>query len=108
MKRWYEKHTVLSRNIELMRDMTDQQRDHLALGIMRIIKEQNPTLLDDFVENFPMEIHRKRWYDQDPYLWLIINGLEYAKNDLISNVECYLEIESAKFPDESGENQPVS
>ena len=79
MKRWYEKHTVLSRNIELMKDMTDQQRDQLALGIMRIIKEQNPTLLDDFVENFPMEIHRKRWYDQDPYLWLIINGLSMRR-----------------------------
>lgn len=90
MNRWYEKHSVLSRNIDLMKDMNVDQRDHLLLGIMKIIKQRNPSLLDDFVADFPMEIHRKRWYDKDPYLWLIINGLQYGSADLISEIESFL------------------
>lgn len=101
MSRWYDKHTILSREIDLMRDMDDQQQDHLMRGIMKIIRQRCPTLLDDFVDDFPMDIHRKRWYDQDPYVWLTINGLQYAQDDLIRAVESYLESESSQFPRQS-------
>lgn len=101
MSRWYDKHTILSRAIDLMRDMDDEQRDHLMPGIMKIIRQRCPTLLDDFVDDFPMDIHRKRWYDQDPYFWLTINALQYAQDDLIRAVESYLESASSQFPQQS-------
>ncbi len=98
VQRWYEKHTILNRHIELMRDLDEERRDQILVGLMKLIKERSPTLLDDFVDDFPMEIHRKRWYDQDPYLWLIINGLQYGSDELISEVESYLVAEIGELP----------
>lgn len=102
MKRWYEKHTVLSRNIDLMMDMDEERRDYLVRGIMNVIRRYSPTLLDDFVHDFPLDIQRKRWYDKDPYLWLTFNGLQYGSDKLISQVESYLETERGQLQHSGG------
>ena len=46
-------------------------------------------LIDRHVLEFPMT-NRRRWYDKDPYSWLIINALKYANKDLITDVILYL------------------
>lgn len=96
MKRWYERYTVLSRNMDLMMDMDEERRDYLVRGIMNIIRRDSPTLLDDFVHDFPLDSQRRRWYDKDAYLWLTFNGLQYGSDQLISQVESYLESERAQ------------
>ena len=96
MNRWYDKHENLGHNIELMKKMSPSCRNGLIDGIMVIIKSFNPTLLDDFVLDFPMDIYRHRWYDKDPYLWLTINGLCYASGKLQDAVGCYMEEERLK------------
>ena len=78
-------------------DVTDANfRDYLLSGVMGIIRSHDRQLLDKFVSEFPLDFNRRRWYDQDPYLWLIVNGLSYAGQDLLDAVADYLENEQQK------------
>jgi len=36
---------------------------------------------------------KRRWYDQNPYCWLIINGLKYADDIFLQKVIDYLQRE---------------
>jgi hypothetical protein len=96
MNRWYDKYEKLGCFIDGMKDMAANQRDQLVRGIMKIIRKHNPDLLERFVLDFPLELSRQRWYDQDPYLWLTINGLQHAEIDLLETVTLYLEEEYTK------------
>lgn len=97
MNRWYDKHEKLGRNIDLMKKMTRPQLNHSLQGILEIIKDFNPTLLDDFVLDFPMDMYQKRWYDKDPYLWITINGLSFGNNMLWDSVAAWLEKEQQRL-----------
>ena len=46
-------------------------------------------LIDRHVLKFPMT-YKRRWYDKNPYSWVIINALKYANKDLITDVILYL------------------
>ncbi len=54
MNRWYDRHEVLGRNLDLMEGMTEFRRNHLLEGINVIIKDSKPTLFDDYVLDFPI------------------------------------------------------
>ncbi len=99
MYRWYDKHEKLGRNIDQMKEMDKPQLDRILRGIFEEIKGFNPTLLDDFVLDFPMDMYQKRWYDKDPYLWLTINGLSYGNKDLWDAVAFWMEQEKQRVED---------
>jgi len=89
--RWYDKYEKLGEYIEGMKDMETGRRDRLVRGIMEIMRRHCPDLLERFVLDFPLDISRQRWYDNDPYLWLTINGLQFAPPDILATVTLYLE-----------------
>ncbi|MFQ5994868.1 MAG: hypothetical protein ACE5K1_07215 [Acidiferrobacterales bacterium] len=95
MARWYDKHDELGRYLDLIAHMHDDERDEFVKGIMHLIKQIQPNLLTDLVLEFPLDLFRRRWYDKDPYLWLVFNGLEYAGQDLISKVIDYFKRQPA-------------
>ncbi len=90
MSRWYDKHEELAGYIESLEVMDKEKRDELLIGTISLIKQYDTDLLDNFVQEFPMEIYRRRWYDKDPNTWLVINGLEYAEPNLLEAVTEYL------------------
>ncbi|MBN1981319.1 MAG: hypothetical protein JW795_07310 [Chitinivibrionales bacterium] len=90
-KRWYDKDKKLSKYLEYFKTMKKDFRDELVGGIMDIIKENQSSLIDDHVLEFPLNLNQRRWYDKDPYLWLIFNGLSKAENSLLEKVKEYLE-----------------
>lgn len=92
-RRWYDKHVTLRQSIDMMETMDEPRRERLTVGIMKVIQKDSPTLLDDFVSEFPLGVCNRRWYDQDPNTWLVFNGLKYAGPELITLVENYLETE---------------
>lgn len=94
MNRWYDKYEKLGDQIDRLKFTKRSHRDQLVQGVMKIIKKDTPSLLDRFVMDFPLDILRRRWYDKDPYLWLIINGLKYADKDLLDKVTEFLEEEN--------------
>lgn len=97
MARWYDKHEKLGKYLDGLKGKDEKARDGLITGIMLLIKENDPHLLDDLVMGFPLSLHRRRWYDNDPYLWLIFNGLEYAEEKLLNKIASFLEIEASKL-----------
>ena len=60
-----------------------------SIDIKDIIMDYDNELIDRHVLKFPMT-YKRRWYDKDPYSWLIINALKYANEDLITDVILYL------------------
>jgi hypothetical protein len=90
---WYNKNKKLGFNIDKLKNLPFYRRNHIVQGIMCLMKQHEPDLLEEFVLDFPLEINRRRWYDDDPYLWLIINGLRYGSKQLHQLVFIYLEKE---------------
>ena len=88
--RWYDRHKRLTECLEMLRLIPGKYRNMIISRVMVLIKEDQPDLLDKFVLDFPLDIQRRRWYDKDPYLWLIFNGLRYAEKPLITRVTRYL------------------
>lgn len=89
MARWYDRHDELGEYLDLMAELSPEQRDELVKGIMAIIKRESPDFLTDLVLQFPLDLFRRRWYDKDPYLWLVFNGLEYADDAVVEKVIDY-------------------
>ncbi len=91
MARWYDRYNRLGEYLDLMTELSPEKRDELVKGIMVIIKRENPDFLTDLVLQFPLDLFRRRWYDKDPYLWLVFNGLEYADDAVVEKVIDYFE-----------------
>lgn len=89
MTRWYDRYDELGKYLDLMAELSPEQRDELVKGIMVIIKRESPDFLTDLVLQFPLDLFRRRWYDKDPYLWLVFNGLEYADDAVVEKVIDY-------------------
>ncbi len=89
MTRWYDRHDKLAEYLDLMAELSPEQRDELVKGIMVIIERESPDFLTDLVLQFPLDLLRRRWYDKDPYLWLVFNGLEYADDAVVEKVVGY-------------------
>lgn len=96
MSRWYDVHKKLCKNIDKLKFTEKSLRDFMLSKVMKMIRLHDPHLLDKFVARFPLDIQRRRWYDRDPYLWLIINGLEYGNKKLLDEVADLLDEEQRK------------
>ncbi len=88
--RWYDKYNELAQYMDHFKKAGPKISDKILVGMINLIRKTNPKILSDFILNFSLEINRRRWYDNDSYLWLIINGLEYADESLIQKVTEYL------------------
>jgi hypothetical protein len=88
--RWYDRVPALRRELESLRAMNARCRDHCVREILMLVKQSHPALMDQFVMQFPLNILRRRWYDKDPYLWLVFNGLRFADDPLLSVVSARL------------------
>jgi len=89
--RWYDKHPKLAGLLEGLRCIEGSELDAIISAVMKAIKLITPNLLESYVLDFPLDIKRRRWYDRDPYLWLIFNGLRYANKKLLTAITILLE-----------------
>jgi hypothetical protein len=91
-KRWYDKNKTLALLLWILktRDLSDQER--IVAGMKEIIMEYDQDLMDRWVLEFPLTTKR-RWYDQNPYSWLVINSLKYADSRLLGGIILFLKNE---------------
>ena len=87
--RWYDKYPDLSKSIADLKNLSKKERDKLILGLKDVILNYDNELFDKYVLEFPMT-NGKRWYDKDPFSWLVINVLKYAEEDLITDIILFL------------------
>jgi hypothetical protein len=65
--------------------------EKIVRDLMDMIKDYDPVLLDRFATEYPLEMNKQRWYDQNPYCWILFNGLRYAPDEVIELVIEYFE-----------------
>lgn len=88
-KRWYDKDPKLRSLMKLLRVIEPSVQDRIITGMKELIMEYDPELMDRWVLEFPLTTKR-RWYDKNPYSWLVINSLKYADTSLLGGVISYL------------------
>ena len=92
--RWYDRFPSLSRNLERLREKPDKSRTYVINNIIQIIRDKNPELLNpEHALDFPLDPKKRRWYDQDPYFWLLVNTLSKADEQIIEAVAQYFSLE---------------
>jgi len=88
-KRWYDSNPRLALLLNLLKNQDKECRDNIINHLKEIITKYDDTLIDRHVVDFPMT-EKRRWYDQDPYSWLVINSIKYADKELIKRIISYL------------------
>ena len=87
--RWYDKYPDLRIMLDKLREMKKWERDKIILEIRDIINNRDRCLFDKYVFEFPLS-SRQRWYDKNPFSWLVINAMKYADENLITDIILYL------------------
>ena len=87
--RWYDKHPELMELLGALRHSRDSEQERIIGGMKELIMGHDPELMDRWVLEFPLTTKR-RWYDKNPYSWLVINSLKYADRRLVRGVIGYL------------------
>ena len=82
-------HLDLKKSIDKLKDLNKQDGEEIIHGMKNLILNYDDELMDKHAVEFPMTC-RRRWYDKDPYSWLVINSLKYADKDLITDIILYL------------------
>jgi hypothetical protein len=90
-KRWYDEIPELREQIERLKHVGKEKRDKIFDGIKQLESDFDSKLIDLHVLEFPMNL-RRRWYDQDPTSWLMINALKYADRPLLQRIIDYLKL----------------
>jgi hypothetical protein len=91
MNRWYNQHPNLEKSLDAFKDMEHKTRDPIVKGIMELVQQDDPSLLHcENAFDFPLDFKGRRWYDSDPYLWLMVNTLKIADDRLLQSVDDYL------------------
>ncbi len=91
MNRWYDANRKLRYYLGYLQHVDRPLREKIVRDLMDLVKEYDGVLLDRFAEEYPLEIRKQRWYDQNPYLWILFNGLRYASDELVDIVIEYFE-----------------
>lgn len=89
-RRWYDKNKILSEKIERLRRMHPEQEYQIVLGLLDLLRAEQPEALEKFVIPTDIESWNRRWYDDDPLFWLAINGLKNADKQVVDKVIRYL------------------
>ena len=87
--RWYDAYPDFSRALEWLKGLEKRDRDKAILDMKDMIMDYDDELIDRHVFQFPLT-QKRRWYDKDPYSWLVINALKYAEKELLDRVTAYL------------------
>lgn len=90
-KRWYDKDKRLAKQIGAFMKIHPKYRYEIVQGLLAIIKELDPDILNRFTVPSDIEEWSKRWYDDEPTFWLVINGLKFANEELLKKVMEYME-----------------
>ena len=91
MSRWYDRRPGLGKRLDAFKEMDPEFREPIINAVIDLVKKHEPRLLSyEIAFDFPFDFHQRRWYDNDPHLWLMFNVLRLADERLLQSVEYYL------------------
>jgi hypothetical protein len=83
--RWYDDYPDLSKSIEKLKDLNEQNRNEIIHSIQNQVLNYDSGLIDRLLTKFPFE-YRRNQEDIDTYSWLVINSLRYVDEDIINEI----------------------
>ncbi|MBN1306391.1 MAG: hypothetical protein JXA18_00640 [Chitinispirillaceae bacterium] len=89
--RWYDKHEGLANHLEALKILPKRQLNELLKDLIAFARLLHPTLFEDHLFEYPLDLKRRRWYDDDPYLWLVVNGLRFTDDEIIRKVVAFFD-----------------
>lgn len=102
-QRWYDK-IRLGEYIRVLGKIAPEKRKKILTKINEIINQYDKDLIINNVMNFTLA-YKRRWYDKDPYSWLIINSLKYVNEDKLNQILIYME-KTIKLPQRVASSLP--
>ena len=87
--RWYDRYPDLKVMFDKLQELKKGERDKIILELKDLIAGRDNCLFDKYVFEFSMPLQR-RWYDNNPFSWLVISALKYADEALITDIILYL------------------
>jgi len=94
-RRWYDRIRYFSEIINDIERLSVEDRDQLLMEIQKLIASYDSDLVDRHVNQFSFN-ERRRWYDRDPYAWLILNSLKFADDVLLMRVAKFIHQQLSK------------
>lgn len=91
--RWYDKNKKLAKQIDSLVKINRDKKNSIIEGLLELIRNSNPDILNQFVIPTDIEQWHRRWYDKEPTYWIVLNGLKKAEDELLERVAEYLEKE---------------
>lgn len=85
-KRWYDDKNILKEFIDCLEALDKDKRDQLLLRLRDLVMEYDGFYIEKNIGDLPLTLRKRRWYDHDPYAWIIINGLRYCNEQLMKEV----------------------
>jgi hypothetical protein len=89
--RWYDRHEKLGAQLEALKHEKAKNREKIVAEVLAIINDEAANLLEKYLLDFPLDQKRRRWYDKNPYLWLMVNGLQHAGPALLKKISVYFD-----------------
>lgn len=91
MNRWYDSNNKLHNYLESLKDVEPALCEKVVKDLMELVRLYDPALLDRFSAEYPLALKKQRWYDQNPYCWILFNGLKHASPEVLACVIDYFE-----------------
>lgn len=89
--RWYDKHEGLANHFEALKAMPPKRLEEMLKDLIALGRLLDPNLFEEHLLEYPLDLKKRRWYDDDPYLWLVVNGLRFASDDIINKVVAFFD-----------------
>ncbi|OGS36546.1 MAG: hypothetical protein A2293_10580 [Elusimicrobia bacterium RIFOXYB2_FULL_49_7] len=84
--RWYDHSPALARCLDGLKTMSSAKRKKLVVALLEMICKKNPELIGIAMFKFPLDPHSRRWFDKNPYLWLLFHSLKNADSRFLRKV----------------------
>jgi hypothetical protein len=88
--RWYDKYPGLHLLLEKFKSLERRERDRIMLYVKDLIIDHDKQLFYKYVFELPVS-ERRRWYDKNHFSWLVVNSLEYAEEDFLTEITLFLQ-----------------
>ncbi|MCX7726277.1 MAG: hypothetical protein N2053_05460 [Chitinispirillaceae bacterium] len=95
-QRWYDKHEKLANHLEKLKIMPPKQRNELLKDLITFGRLLDPDLFEKHLLEYPLDLKKRRWYDDDPYLWVVVNGLKFASDEILKKVVAFFDKQTEK------------
>ncbi len=89
--RWYDKHEALANHLESLKTMPKRRLNEMLKDLIALARLLHPTLFEEHLLEYPLDMKKRRWYDDDPYLWILVNGLRFAEDEVIRKVVAFFD-----------------